>query len=94
LEDIIFWSNLQFNDAIYLRWKFPGIYSGSLGFFSVNGTADFSVIIRTLVCTASSTSVGSGGAIISLSDPHAEFAEMLLKAHAPTQVAQRHRQST
>ncbi|KAJ3170199.1 hypothetical protein HDU88_008825 [Geranomyces variabilis] len=59
-----------------------GPYSGVLGYFSLNGAAEFSVIIRTAVCTANGISVGAGGAIVSLSDPQEEFEEMLLKANA------------
>ncbi|KAJ3176626.1 hypothetical protein HDU87_004954 [Geranomyces variabilis] len=59
-----------------------GPYSGVLGYFSLNGAAEFSVIIRTAVCTANGVSVGAGGAIVSLSDPQEEFEEMLLKANS------------
>ncbi|KAJ3219582.1 hypothetical protein HK099_004642 [Clydaea vesicula] len=58
-----------------------GPYSGVLGFFSVAGVAsDFSVVIRTAVCTEEEITVGAGGAIIMLSTPEEEFDEMLLKA--------------
>ncbi len=57
-----------------------GIYSGALGYLSVNATADLSVVIRTIVATAEQTSIGSGGAILAASDPESEFSEMLLKA--------------
>ena len=57
-----------------------GVYSGALGFFSVNGTADLSVIIRTLVASAEGLTIGAGGAIVAGSDPPAEVEEMVLKA--------------
>jgi para-aminobenzoate synthetase len=57
-----------------------GVYSGALGFFSVNGTADLSVVIRTLVASPAGLTIGAGGAIVAASDPEAELEEMLLKA--------------
>ena len=59
-----------------------GIYSGALGFFALNNTADFNVIIRSLVITPQGTTIGIGSAIVALSDPEQEFAETLLKAEA------------
>jgi para-aminobenzoate synthetase len=57
-----------------------GVYSGALGFFGVNGTADLSVVIRTLVASSDGLTIGAGGAIVAGSDPRAELEEMLLKA--------------
>jgi para-aminobenzoate synthetase len=59
-----------------------GVYSGSIGFFGLNGSADLSVVIRTIVVTDDSVTVGVGGAIIDLSDPHEEVEEVLLKSRA------------
>ncbi|GAA3193813.1 MULTISPECIES: aminodeoxychorismate synthase component I [Streptomyces] len=60
-----------------------GIYSGVLGWVSLDGRADLSVVIRTLVIEKDSASFGVGGAITLLSDPEAEYAETLVKAAAP-----------
>jgi hypothetical protein len=57
-----------------------GVYAGVLGFFSVNGAADLSVVIRTLVASPDGLTSGAGGAIVAASDPEAELEEMLLKA--------------
>jgi para-aminobenzoate synthetase len=59
-----------------------GIYSGSIGFFGLNGSADLSIEIRTIVVTPEDVTVGIGGAIIDLSDPQMELEEMILKSKA------------
>jgi para-aminobenzoate synthetase len=63
-----------------------GIYSGALGYFSLNGTADLAMVIRTLVLTPDEVSFGVGGAITALSDDVAEFEETIIKASAITSV--------
>jgi para-aminobenzoate synthetase len=57
-----------------------GVYSGALGYFSLSGAVDLSIVIRTLVVTPDQTSYGVGGAITVLSDPDDEFEETVVKA--------------
>ncbi|MER5214844.1 aminodeoxychorismate synthase component I [Streptomyces sp. NPDC002838] len=57
-----------------------GIYSGALGYFSLSGAADLSVVIRTAIMTADQISFGTGGAITALSNADAEFEETRIKA--------------
>lgn len=57
-----------------------GIYSGAFGFLSLNKTVDLSIVIRTIVATKNSVTIGTGGAILIDSDPEQEYEEMLLKA--------------
>ncbi len=59
-----------------------GIYAGTLGFLSLNGTVSLSMIIRTIIATQKQVSFGTGGAILIDSDPQSEYEEMLLKSAA------------
>ncbi|KAL0253800.1 hypothetical protein I308_101177 [Cryptococcus tetragattii IND107] len=56
-----------------------GIYSGALGYFSVDGVTDLSVVIRTIVVEGNRLSIGAGGAITWLSDREKEWDEVLTK---------------
>jgi para-aminobenzoate synthetase len=57
-----------------------GPYAGALGCFSLTGAIDLSIVIRSITLADGLATIGSGGAVTALSDPEAEYAEMLLKA--------------
>jgi para-aminobenzoate synthetase len=59
-----------------------GVYSGSLGWFSLAGAIDLNIIIRTLVASDDQVSFGVGGAIVALSDPEDEYEETVVKSRA------------
>jgi para-aminobenzoate synthetase len=59
-----------------------GLYSGALGYFSTDGAADLSIVIRSIVATPSAAHYGVGGAIVALSDPVEEWRETLVKGRA------------
>lgn len=62
-----------------------GLYSGAIGYFSLNGATDLAVAIRTLVIDAAGDgtaelTLGVGGAITADSDPEDEYEEIRTKA--------------
>ena len=63
-----------------------GAYCGSLGYIGLDGTADFNLLIRTIVASPSGLTFAAGGGITAASDPAAEHAESLHKAEGMLRV--------
>ncbi len=63
-----------------------GCYCGSIGYIGFDGTADFNLLIRTLVVSPGSIAFAAGGGITAASDPAAEYAESLAKAEGMLRV--------
>lgn len=57
-----------------------GIYAGSIGWFGGDGSADLSVVIRTIIMQGNKFEFQVGGAIVNDSLPEEEFAETITKA--------------
>ncbi|KJP88577.1 hypothetical protein AK88_01657 [Plasmodium fragile] len=56
-----------------------GVYSGSIGFISVEDNFILNIVIRTAVVQNNAISIGAGGAVTIKSDETDEYNEMLLK---------------
>jgi aminodeoxychorismate synthase component I len=56
-----------------------GIYSGAIGWLGANGTAHFSVVIRTLLMNETGFEFQVGGGIVADSTPESEWQETLIK---------------
>ena len=57
-------------------------YCGSIGYLSVTGDMDTSIVIRTILTSGGRAYFQAGGDIVADSDPSAEYAETLDKARA------------
>jgi len=58
------------------------VYTGSIGYLAFDGTCDFNIAIRTILCRAGQASYHVGGAIVADSDPESEYQETLTKGRA------------
>ena len=66
-----------------LEGRARGVYSGALGFVSADGSANLSIVIRTLMAhDDGAVTLAAGGAVVADSDPAAEYEEMLTKLRA------------
>jgi len=63
-----------------------GAYCGCLGYLGLDGSADFNLLIRTIVSGGGAVSFSAGGGITAASDPAAEHAESLDKAEGMLRV--------
>ncbi len=59
-----------------------GPYAGAVGYFSLNGNADFAITIRTMVCDGDSAKIQAGAGIVHDSVPEHEYYECENKAGA------------
>lgn len=59
-----------------------GPYGGALGYFSLNGNADFAIVIRTLICDGNKAKIQAGAGIVHDSIPENEYFECENKAQA------------
>ncbi|MDK1011622.1 MAG: anthranilate synthase component I family protein, partial [Actinomycetota bacterium] len=59
-----------------------GVYTGCIGIVGVDGSCEWNIAIRTIVCDAGRALVQVGGGIVADSDPAAEYRETLDKARA------------
>jgi para-aminobenzoate synthetase component 1 len=59
-----------------------GVYCGSIGYLSVTGAMDTSIVIRTYLALGGRVYFQAGGGIVADSDPELEYRETLDKARA------------
>lgn len=59
-----------------------GVYTGGIGYISLDRTACLNIAIRTVIIAARKAFVQTGGGIVADSDPKAEWQETIVKARA------------
>ena len=58
------------------------VYTGSIGYLGFDGSCDFNVAIRTILCRPGRAQYHVGGGIVADSDPESEYQETLTKGRA------------
>jgi len=58
------------------------VYTGSIGYLGFDGSCDFNIAIRTIVCRPGHAHYHVGGGIVADSDPESEYQETLTKGRA------------
>jgi para-aminobenzoate synthetase component 1 len=59
-----------------------GVYTGSIGFIGIDGSACLNIAIRTIIIRGRKAFAQTGGGIVADSDPQAEWEETITKARA------------
>jgi para-aminobenzoate synthetase component 1 len=59
-----------------------GVYTGSIGFLGIDGSACLNIAIRTIIIRNNMAFAQTGGGIVADSDPQAEWEETITKARA------------
>ena len=59
-----------------------GVYTGAIGYLSLDGTVCLNIAIRTVIITGGRAYVQTGGGIVADSNPHDEWDETITKARA------------
>ncbi|MEI7837108.1 MAG: chorismate-binding protein, partial [Planctomycetota bacterium] len=59
-----------------------GVYTGCIGHVGVDGSCEWNIAIRTIVCDGEVAYVQAGGGIVADSQPDGEYLETLHKARA------------
>ena len=65
-----------------------GVYAGTVGYFSANGSMDTCIVLRTALVKDGTMYVQSGAGIVADSDPDSEYEECISKARALVRAAE------
>ena len=71
-----------------------GVYGGTVGYFSANGSMDTCIALRTAVVKDGTMYVQAGGGVVADSDPEAEYMETVYKSAALFRAAEEAQRTT